>query len=100
MLFVNKAKSIILSGATAPLTANIGFNNWTQPLGQLQLQPAPQLQQQSNGSNGSSGETKWQSVSFTIPADAYEMHFALTDGYSWDNNAGVVEWTRLCGGFD
>lgn len=87
-LFVNRSKSHVLAGHTGQLLANVGFNGWAITGLQLQLQPAPQLEGEIEGVEGAAG-TKWQAVSFTVPPDAYEMQFVLTDGQgNWDNNAG------------
>jgi hypothetical protein len=96
VLFVNKAKSHALAGHPGPLRANVAFNGWRQQLGLLQLQPASQLDAAAaaagagaEGSHGAAG-CEWQSVRFVVPADAYEMHFALSDGNAtWDNNDGA-----------
>jgi enterochelin esterase-like enzyme len=107
VLFVQKARSDSLAGSPGPLRANIGFNGWSLGSAELQLQPAPQLEIAASAAEGGSGvassdssgsggsgssstqEPAWWCASFTVPEEAYEMQFVLTDGRGkWDNNAG------------
>lgn len=97
VLFVQKACSDTLAASPGPLLAHIGFNGWTIGKAEMQLQPAPQLETAAGAAEGGSGsssgssthEAAWWSASFTVPEEAYEMQFVLTDGRGkWDNNAG------------
>lgn len=84
VLFVNRPKSHVLSSHTGLVSANIAFNNWTNCIGERQMQFASQFE-----AEAASGASGWQSASFTVPPDAYEMNFAMTDGKgTWDNNGG------------
>ncbi|GAB4823020.1 hypothetical protein N2152v2_010066 [Parachlorella kessleri] len=123
VLFVDTSRSHVFAQRAQHLQVKLGFNNWTLGCQQLQLRPAPQLGraqraqhqaqhaalaqqgqhashnnqqgQQGGGGSSGSGSSSWQAVSFVVPHDAYEMHFALTDGQEWDNNAGSDFYIRV-----
>ena len=67
-LFVQADKSHVLAGVEGDLRVGLGFNNWTLGNAKLQLQPAPQLDQQAAGSPQATA--RWQAVSFTVPVEA------------------------------
>jgi hypothetical protein len=43
------------------------------------------------------GASHWLQAAFTVPAEAYEMHLAFSDGTggNWDNNAGTNFYIRV-----
>lgn len=90
MLFVNAARSDTLAGRVGPLRLRGGFNGWTLKGLDLQFSPAPQLEGEVDRPAGAQRtHATWQSAAFTVPDNAYEMQFVLTDGAgSYDNNAG------------